>query len=392
MTRRIRAACVVLVAAGVVVSPAQAFAAGVWATTSTPNPGPSFGGQHRVLRGVDALSSSNVWAVGSFAPSTSGTTATPLAIHWNGSSWSRLSLPVPANSNGEFNAVSAPATNDVWAVGTQGTNSSSPWVVRFNGSTWHAVSASTLPANLTISAVRAKSATNAWIGGYVASSPNHAVAAHWNGSTWSVTTFNPPNCSAINALSLVPGTSQVMAVGYDGTCGRGPEAVFARRWTGSKWVAATVPSADGQAFAVVALSATNAWLAGDQTTDNWNTSGLLLEQWNGSSWKLRQAPALPGSAGNIYSLAARSASNIMGVGWQYPACTGGTCPNQRTLAIHFNGTGWSRIATPNPATSATDGFDQFEGATVEPNTGAYWAVGNYGTFSGGSKTLAARYH
>jgi hypothetical protein len=299
---------------------------------------------------------------------------------------------VPANNDGELNAVSATAATDVWAVGTQGTPTPKPWILRYNGSSWHAVSAATLPANLVIEALRAKSATDAWIGGYVQTSPSHAVAAHWNGSTWSVTTFNPPNCSGFNALSLVPGTAQVMAVGYDGTCGRGPEAVFARRWTGTKWVATSVPSADGQASAVVALSATNAWLAGAQTTDNWNTQSLLLEHWNGSSWALRQAPALPGSAGNIYSLAAKSASDIMGVGWQYPACTAGTCPNQRTLAIHFTGTSWSLIPTPNPATSATDGIDQFEAATVEPNTGAYWAVGYYGTFSGGYKTLAARYH
>lgn len=78
-----------------------------WDGTSwsvVPNEHP--GGFHE-LTGIAAVSSADVWAVGS------GTTQ-PLIEHWNGTSWSIV--PSPAVS-GRLTALAVFSASDVWAVG-----------------------------------------------------------------------------------------------------------------------------------------------------------------------------------------------------------------------------------------------------------------------------------
>jgi hypothetical protein len=57
------------------------------------------------LNGVTAISSGDVWAVGSAATS----------LHWDGTSWSRYGTPAPKES--AFASVTAVSSKDVWAVG-----------------------------------------------------------------------------------------------------------------------------------------------------------------------------------------------------------------------------------------------------------------------------------
>ena len=68
------------------------------------------------FNGVAARSATDVWAVGAtsqFADSQ------PLAVHWNGRSWTRV--PTPAlKIGGYFNAVAGSSAGSVWAVGLAG--------------------------------------------------------------------------------------------------------------------------------------------------------------------------------------------------------------------------------------------------------------------------------
>src|SRR3954454_23616981 len=57
------------------------------------------------LRGVAALATNDVWAVGGYP--------TTLIVHWDGTTWSVVSSPP---TGGELNAVAAVAANDIWAV------------------------------------------------------------------------------------------------------------------------------------------------------------------------------------------------------------------------------------------------------------------------------------
>src|SRR5436190_942467 len=88
-----------------------------------------------LVRGVAAVSSSNVYAVGS---SVQGTDRFPLVLHWDGQAWTQqtISGPVP---DGELSGVKVVSATDIWAVGdadVPGTNRRQPLVLHFNGSSW----------------------------------------------------------------------------------------------------------------------------------------------------------------------------------------------------------------------------------------------------------------
>ena len=68
------------------------------------------------LSGVDASSASTAFAVGNAAAS-NGSGRSAVALRWNGTAWSRLTVPRPAGTNTAFTAVKALSASDVWAVG-----------------------------------------------------------------------------------------------------------------------------------------------------------------------------------------------------------------------------------------------------------------------------------
>ena len=56
-----------------------------------------------------------------------------LALHWNGSIWSRSATPSPDAYENFLNGVLAMSSNNVWAVGQSGLES---FVVHWNGGRW----------------------------------------------------------------------------------------------------------------------------------------------------------------------------------------------------------------------------------------------------------------
>src|SRR5436305_5806569 len=95
-----------------VLHPASSAAAcGGGGGTSTP------GGRSSALFGVDATSKTDAWAVG-YANS-QGADRT-LAMHWNGSRWTRVPTPNPGSScdTDRLFAVEIVSPSDAWAVGS----------------------------------------------------------------------------------------------------------------------------------------------------------------------------------------------------------------------------------------------------------------------------------
>jgi hypothetical protein len=86
------------------------------------------------LFAVAALSPSNVWAVGMVRPSAAFEWR-PLVEHWDGASWSVVSSPDP-NPNIGYNlkGIAAISASDIWAAGTTG-------IEHWNGTSWSLVSA-----------------------------------------------------------------------------------------------------------------------------------------------------------------------------------------------------------------------------------------------------------
>jgi hypothetical protein len=87
-----------------------------WSVVPTPNLSTAYGSSN-VLRGVTAVSPTDVWAVGMFQnDQTNYHQHRTLTLHWNGSTWSVVSSPTPGRA-GELTAVAAPPAGKLQAVG-----------------------------------------------------------------------------------------------------------------------------------------------------------------------------------------------------------------------------------------------------------------------------------
>jgi hypothetical protein len=150
------------------------------------------------LEGVKAISASSVFAVGQDE-----------ILHFNGRSWSTVSFP-GADPNVVINQVNrVPGTTHLWAVGYDSTTSTpTPVALYYNGSTW---SSRTPPAGGRLYGVAANSDSDVWAAGV---RPNGgAYVVHWTGSAWSPVTGTALNVAQVSRMTKAPGSSELWAVG-----------------------------------------------------------------------------------------------------------------------------------------------------------------------------------
>jgi hypothetical protein len=194
-----------------------------WSVVPSPTPTAGSNG----LNGVAALSAKNIWAVGSQADSVD--TAHTLIEHWDGSQWSIIASPNLTPGLSALNSVTALSAKNVWAVGT-GSAENATLVEHWDGSQWSIVASpnsiqasKTVPyagagGSIVLTSVAAVSPINIWAVGNNSlntSSPPATVIEHWNGKSWSVVS-NPNPGSASNDLqgvTTIPGTTSIWAVG-----------------------------------------------------------------------------------------------------------------------------------------------------------------------------------
>jgi hypothetical protein len=146
-----------------------------WSLAPTPNPGVA-----DALHGVSAVSSKDVWAVGNFY--TSSNQWRSLIVHWNGSSWVKVKSPNPGTiANTFMYGVDAVSSTDVWAVG-EGENH---LLLRWNGSKWKQTPQPQPSLGGYVVAVAALSAKDVYGAGYdPMGSTRTTIAIHWNGEGW----------------------------------------------------------------------------------------------------------------------------------------------------------------------------------------------------------------
>ena len=168
-----------------------------WSIVPTPNPSPEFD----TLSAVAAVSSTDVWAIGSIVQSGTGS---GLAMHWDGAGWAVVPMP-PVTSSDEPVDASASGPADVWAVGSgPSEGSDQPIALHWNGGQWSSIPVPTPQgAHGFLSGVTAISPTNAWaVGGYRPSgSTLQPLIERWNGSAWRVVAA--PNVGDYAALEAV---------------------------------------------------------------------------------------------------------------------------------------------------------------------------------------------
>jgi hypothetical protein len=84
--------------------------------------------------GAGSLSATDSWAVG-FGSDRPGK-GRSLAEHWDGSAWSRVASPSPGSAGASFTAIDALASTDVWAVGIYGTSNNGIFFFRTLAEHW----------------------------------------------------------------------------------------------------------------------------------------------------------------------------------------------------------------------------------------------------------------
>jgi hypothetical protein len=113
-----------------------------WVSVTGAGGVPAPGTIDTVLTGVDVLSASDVWAVGYYFD---GSANQPLALHWDGSTWSNSPIP----GAGMLRKVRALAPDNVWAAGTVYNASVQRYqslVEHFDGTAWTPVVSANAPA------------------------------------------------------------------------------------------------------------------------------------------------------------------------------------------------------------------------------------------------------
>src|SRR5205823_12238319 len=104
---------------------------------SSPSPGPI--SKYDFLVGVAAISTNNVWAVGYYD---NGYGLKTLIEHWDGMQWKLVSSPNhPGSSGDSLNGVIAISTTDIWAVGSYTSSSGNAQTLteHWNGTQWSMV-------------------------------------------------------------------------------------------------------------------------------------------------------------------------------------------------------------------------------------------------------------
>ena len=319
-----------------------------------------------VLSAVSATSASNAWAVGAAG---SRRWEHTVILRWNGTRWSKVASPDPGSFGSSLSAVSATSRTSAWAVGIYRGSSafaSTALILHWNGTDWSKAGSPVPDVHSELTAVSGVSASSAWaVGWYTAIGANRSLILHWNGTRWSKVP-SPDPCPYGNYLSAVSATSptSAWAVGYCYLHSGSRTMIL--HWNGTRWsrVPSPSPGAGSRLTGVAALSGTAAWAVGS------DDSGSLILRWNGTRWT-RVASPDPGPGGNYLSaVSAASRTSAWAVG-RY----GATPDTFRTLTLHWDGTRWTKVASPGHETNSHDFFG-LNGVSATAGAIA-WTVGGH---------------
>ncbi len=189
-----------------------------WSIVPTPNGG--MFGDDNVLTSVAAVSANDIWAVGYIYPK--GGTPTTLSIHWNGSQWTLVNTPNPGNYARRLDGVTAIAANDVWAVGNYSANSGStytPLFLHWNGTQWQHVASPEIGDYNSLDDVYAIAPNDIWAVGTTAGCdfcPFQSLTMHWDGTVWAQE-YSPSGFRDFTRMEGVTASSSgdVWAVGFN---------------------------------------------------------------------------------------------------------------------------------------------------------------------------------
>gem|GEM_PF-791275 len=372
---------------------AISFNGGSWSVASSPNIG---GSKSNDLSSISCSSATSCFAVGNYADSTGVTK--PLALSWNGTSWSTSSIPIPSGATfGSLSGVSC-LTNNCKAVGSyfDSVGIQKSFAVQWLGSTWTIMSAPE-PSG-TSSQLKAISCSSASVcsavGTFHKGQDDLPHALWWNGTSWSLQSVDISSVGAVGSdLTAVACLTQTfchasgsivyghvaanrnLALRYDGTGWALTEAGgYERTWSDQS------PGQSGAAERMGLACASLSWCIRVGTYQRGrDVERAFIQRWTGFTWAAQYVPFPAGAKSTaLEGVACRSTSDCVAVG-VYLDSTG----SERSLSVTWNGTAWSSGTTPAPSGSLASHL-----SGVSCVTGSCAAVGRY-VDSGGEKRALA---
>jgi hypothetical protein len=329
-----------------------------------------------VLGAVTAVSASNLWAVGN---SFDGTARHTLAENWNGAAWTIVPTPDGSQPNSLLTAVDSRGPN-VWAVGFSASANpfdpqSTTLVEKWNGTGWELVPSPnpTMPgggeSTDELYGVGVAGSSDVWVVGKTADfTTSQSLILHWDGLEW--TDFSTPDDGDAGWLTAVEvvAPDDVWAVGFDSV--NFLQVNLIKHWNGQTWTNVVAPNVGpfvNQLQSVSATSRNDVWAVGYHQavfgTSQVNQTSVL--HWNGSAWSVVDSPNNSQLNNYLFGVAGLGAVHAWAVGfWD-----NGT--QLLTMIQHWDGLTWSVVpSTPDPS----DAINELTGIViVGPNDA--WAVG-----------------
>ena len=269
-------------------------------------------------------------------------------MHWDGSCWT-VSSTAPT---GYLQSVSSVSATDAWAVGgTSWWNPSHTLAEHWDGTSWTTVTTPVEGGSAIFAGVTATSSTNAWAVGSIGPGPGDPadtspLIEHWDGSTWAAQPFAVPTTGGQLAATAATSSDDAWAVGHTGAASEGTgQETLIEHWDGSSWTRVSSPNRTGQDNSlqgVTAISADDAWAVGFTQTASGPYQALTMH-WNGSTWSVVSSPN-PSSDTNLWKVSAGSADDVWATGYTGPCGHGGS--RCATVAMHWNGSSWTVASTP----------------------------------------------
>ena len=233
--------------------------------------------------------------------------------------------------------ISFASPSSGWAVGRFHTRDGDVWIkpliLHWDGETWTRQHVD-LGKNAYLNGVVALAEDDVWAAGSILAPYNKPLILHWNGSRWT-RQESPAN--------FVPGRENAHLFAIDGT-------------------------ASGETWSVGSVHEEKQFSDGSVSVGGVRSRPLVLRR-DGASWNRSAVPEMKGRHIGLWDLHVQDEVDVWTVGGKGPD----PFSPDKTIALHWDGTGWKRVKTPNPADEGNS-FNGIDGTSVD----SVWAVGSSG--------------
>ena len=357
-------------------------------------PSPNTSTNDNDLWSISGRSPSDIWAVGSLLPFPSATIVQTLALHYNGTSWTRVKTPDFGPEANSLYGVSALPDGTAWATGiyTRASgHTGRALTMHWNGHAWRVVRAANPgSAEDMLYSVTAVSDSDVWAVGTYGDSSGffHPLVEHWNGHRWTATSVRGLGHADGILTSVTSADHAVWATGQ--LSGAGSDRQVVLHLVRDHWV--VVPEqlvrTPGETVAdaypnSIAASPAGLWVAGN---DRAGHSGFSTYVDGPAGGRLSEVTTPNPTPEDNYLQAiapVNGGKEAWAVGDDVPVSTG----NAASLIEYGSATGgWTVVPSPDPS---ADGNNILDGLLALSSTNV-WAVGEFDG-QGGMRTLIMHY-